>query len=91
MKEAGHSYADLSTFTLFRGRFTKCNSASRKYSNGGINHEGRHFRHFAEGNHHGFMQDVSFHIMRFLESLGIGKEFNSLSKPISHQKDLTSD
>ena len=61
-KVCGKQYVG-STFTSFRVRFNNYKSASRRYSKGEVVTQADFFRHFTEGNHHGFMEDVSFQII----------------------------
>ena len=49
-----------STFTPFRVRFNIYKLSNRKFSSGISVKQAELFKHFAEANHHGFLEDVSF-------------------------------
>ena len=60
-----------STFTSFRARFNSYKSSSRKLSS---RVPVTQAERFTEANHHGFLEDVSFHIIGCLEFLDTGRD-----------------
>ena len=61
-KVSGKQYVDR-TFTSFRARFNNYWSSSKKLSSWISVTQAELFKYYTEVNHHGFLEDVSFHIM----------------------------